>query len=336
MQKLKEIHLSGESELTEQMLKAEYPIVFRNLVSDWPIVKLCENNTDPQKRLHAQAEYLQRFSAGATVPAWVADKKEKGRFFYNQDMSGFNFEQQRLPFNDVLAWLVANADDEDIASVYLGSTSVDLLMPNYRKQNDIALLNKAPLVSLWMGNRSRVAPHYDATDNVACVLAGRRKFTLFAPEQYDNLYVGPIEFNPAGQAISLVDLHAPDFKQYPKFEQALENAFEATLLPGDAIFIPSMWWHHVEALDAFNLLQNYWWRQAPEPAANPNDALVHAMLSIKDLPQAQKEVWKDIFDKLIFNPQPQTHIPDSAQGFLKPLDEEQAARMRKLLLKRLQ
>jgi quercetin dioxygenase-like cupin family protein len=36
-------------------------------------------------------------------------------------------------------------------------------------------------------------------------------------------------------------------------------AMEAELSPGDAIFIPMGWFHHVEALERFNVLVNYWW-----------------------------------------------------------------------------
>ena len=323
MQSIKEVFISEGESLKPEMINTNEPIILRQLVRSWPMVQLSDNAD--------KARYMLSKSAGKVVPAWVADKKEQGRFFYNEQMDGFNFERQQLPFNDVLAWLLSNNNEQDIATVYLGSTSVDLLMPSYRMENDLELLKDSPLVSLWMGNRSRVAAHFDATDNVACVLAGKRTFTLFPPEQSDNLYIGPYEFNPAGQPISLVDFRYPDHERFPKFAKALDNGLQATLLPGDAIYIPSMWWHHVEALESFNLLQNYWWRQAPEAAGNPKDALVHAMLSIKDLPKAQREAWRSIFDKMVFDPPLQEHIPESARGFLKPLDEEQAKKMRKLL-----
>lgn len=324
MQEIEEIGLASCDDLQIDMLKGNYPIVFRQLASSWPVVKL---SRDDEK-----AKYMLSKSVGPVVPTWVADKKEKGRFFYNQDMTGFNFERQQLPFNDVLAWLINNADDQDIASVYLGSASVDLLMPGYRIENDIPILKGAPLISLWMGNRSRVAAHFDATENLACVLAGKRTFTLFPPDQWENLYVGPIEFNPAGQPISLVDFKQPDHERFPRFKQALENGYQATLLPGDAIYIPSMWWHQVEALSSFNLLQNYWWREAPQEAANPSDALVHAMLAIKDLPLAQRIAWRDIFNTMVFEPSNTDYIPENAKGFLKKLDASQAKKMRQLLL----
>jgi len=324
LQQVEEVIVERSNELRSDVLKDNKPIVIRKLACDWPIVKIPDDKD--------KASYMLSRSAAKVVPAWVADKKENGRFFYNEAMTGFNFERQQLPFNDVLAWLIANASDEDIATVYLGSTPVDLLMPEYRKENDIPLLTDAPLISLWMGNRSRVAAHFDNTDNVACVLAGERTFTIFPPNQWENLYIGPLEFNPAGQPISLVDFKNPDFTRFPKFKTALENAYQATLKPGDAIYIPSMWWHHVEASSSFNLLQNYWWRNAPEEAGNPTDALVHAMLTIKDLPLAQRAAWRDIFERLIFEPIDHEHIPEHAKGFLKALDAEQAEKMRRLLL----
>nr|WP_136250529.1 cupin-like domain-containing protein [Ningiella ruwaisensis] len=327
LKSLKEISLSSINELSIEMLTQTEPFVMRGLVNDWPIVQ-CANN-------HEKAELLLKMSANKAVPAWVAPAQEKGRFFYDKDMKGFNFAQKNLFFNDVLNWLIDNQAETDKATLYLGSTSIDYILPSYREQHDIPCLNHAPLVSLWMGNRSRVAAHFDATDNVACVLAGERTFTLFAPDQWDNLYVGPIEFNPAGQAISLVDFDNPDFKRFPKFKHALENGYEVRLKPGDGIFIPSMWWHSVKAHGAFNLLQNYWWRQAPEEAANPTDALVHALLGIKALPKAQREAWKAIFDKLVFDAESAEHIPEHARGFLGDLDEKQARRMRQLLKRQL-
>ena len=77
---------------------------------------------------------------------------------------------------------------------------------------------------VWFGNRVTVQTHYDISSNIACVVAGRRRFTLFPPEQLVNLYVGPLEFTLAGQPISMVKLEQPDFERYPRFRQALAAA----------------------------------------------------------------------------------------------------------------
>ena len=72
----------------------------------------------------------------------------------------------------------------------------------------------------------------------------------------------------------------------------------AELEPGDALFIPSMWWHEVEALAPFNLLVNYWWRTTPDYMDAPinalQHALQHALLSIAGLPPEEKQIWQDM------------------------------------------
>ena len=57
----------------------------------------------------------------------------------------------------------------------------------------------------------------------------------------------------------MVDFANPDFEKYPRFREAIAAGQMAELEPGDAVFIPAMWWHHVEGLSAFNTLVNYWW-----------------------------------------------------------------------------
>src|SRR3546814_5235870 len=74
--------------------------------------------------------------------------------------------------------------------------------------------------------------------------------------QFANLYLGPIDNTPAGRTVSLVDLDAPDLAAHPRFTEAMAQARTVELNPGDAIFIPSMWWHHVEGLDPFNILRS--------------------------------------------------------------------------------
>ncbi len=158
----------------------------------------------------------------------------------------------------------------------MGSTTIDTALPGFRVQNDMDFGTRNPLASIWIGNRTRIAAHHDLPDNLACVVAGHRRFTLFPPEQLANLYVGPLDFTPAGQAISLVDFAKPDYTRFPRFAQALQAARVAELGPGDALFIPSMWWHHIESLDAFNVLVNYWWRQSPAYMDSPMSALMLA------------------------------------------------------------
>lgn len=169
------------------------------------------------------------------------------------------------------------------------------------------------------------------------MVAGRRRFTLFPPQQLANLYIGPLDLTPAGQPVSLVDIAAPDLQRFPRYAQALEHALVAELEPGDALFIPSMWWHHVQALTPFNVLVNFWWRQSPAYMDSPMNALMLALLTMRDLPAEQRAIWQDVFDHYVFDADADTaaHMPESARGVLAPMDEARARSLRARLLQRL-
>ena len=207
-------------------------------------------------------------------------------------------------------------------------------MPGFRDKNDVIIPFPDALVSIWIGNKSRIACHYDALDNIACVAVGKRRFTLFPPEQISNLYPGPIDFTPAGQAISLVDFSKPNVDLHPNFRTALEHALVVELEAGDALFLPSMWWHYVEGLSEFNVLVNYWWRLAPAYCGAAISVLKHAMLSIRDLPEKEKDALKHVFDYYIFGDSSVVtkHIPKAAQGCLAPINNMSARQLRSWII----
>jgi hypothetical protein len=271
------------------------------------------------------------------VLAFLGAPEMAGRYFYNEDLSGFNYAAIKAPLDKVLEELEDHKDDLKPPSVYVGSTMIDHYLPGFRAENDLDLGGRVPLVSIWIGNRSRIAAHYDVPDNIAVVAAGRRRFTLFPPEQVSNLYIGPLDFTPAGQAISLVDFAKPDLERFPRFAQAMEQARSAELGPGDALFIPSMWWHHIEALEPFNALVNYWWRQSAPHMDSPVSSLMLALLTMRELPPAQRSAWQELFRHYVFESDGSeaAHIPPRARRMLAPLDADGARALRIQLLNRL-
>jgi hypothetical protein len=325
--------LSGldPASLPDAVLSSTRPLLLRGLVAGWPLVQAGLQSAD------AAMSYLKKFYQGATVGVLVGGPEIQGRIFYNEDLTGFNFQRRMTKLDVVLETLAQAQADEDAPTVYLGSTTIDTCLPGFRGENDLELTAVAPLASIWLGNRTRIAAHYDVPDNLACVVAGRRRFTLFPPDQLTNLYVGPLDFTPAGQAVSMVDFARPDFEKYPRFKVAVQHAQVADLNPGDAIFIPSMWWHHVEGLDPFNVLINYWWRRSPGYMGTPDSVLLHALLSLRDLPAEQREAWRGIFNHYVFEPDEDTvgHIPERSRGVLAPLGDAAARGLRALLLNRL-
>lgn len=315
--------------LTDQLLTSTEPLILRGLVAHWPCVRAARERQGDS--------YLRRYYRNATVTALLGGPEMKGRFFYNDDLSGFNFAPVHAKLDAILDELAKHSDNPEPPAIYVGSTTVDTCLPGFREENDVDLGERDALMSIWIGNRTRIAAHYDLPDNLACVAAGHRRFTLFPPGQLSNLYVGPLDFTPAGQAISLVDFAAPDLGRFPRFAQAMEHAQVADLGPGDAIFIPSMWWHHVEALDPFNVLINYWWRQSPPHMDTPTNALMMALMTMRDLPPAQRAAWQEIFRHYVFEAGAATssHIPPQALRVLAPLDDDAARVLRAQLLKKM-
>lgn len=328
---IQEIEGIGPRELTDAILRATRPLVLRGLTASWPAVRagLASGRGADQ--------YLRTFYRDATVVAMLGAPEMEGRFFYTEDLSGFNFHPIRARLDTILDELESHLKDDKPPAVYVGSTTVDTCLPGFREENDLDLGNRDALMSIWIGNQTRIAAHYDLPDNLACVVAGHRRFTLFPPEQLANLYIGPLDFTPAGQAISLVDFKRPDFAKFPKFAEALQHAYVAELEPGDAIFIPSMWWHHIEALDRFNVLVNYWWRQSPEYMDTPTNALMLSLMSMRDLPPEQRKAWQELFRHYVFEADENTagHIPKDARRVLSPLDADAARVLRAQLLKKM-
>lgn len=315
--------------LPEDVLPSAKPLVLRNYIQHWPLVEKAKQSDQVLR------EYLLSDYNGRPVHLMKADAAFKGRLFYNEDLSGFNFTRSNQALDNVFADLAVSQNDATSPTFYVGSTAIDSVFPSLRKDNDLAFLAGKALASIWMGNQTRIAAHYDAPDNIACVVAGQRRFTLFPPEQIANLYIGPVDFTPAGQPASLVDFHAPDYAKYPNFKHAVEASQSAVLEPGDAIYIPANWWHHVEGLSDFNVLVNFWWRQVENHIGVPNDALLHAILALRELPESQRDAWRAIFEHYIFSAAEHSHIPEHAKGVLGEVTHTNARKLRAMLANKL-
>ena len=182
----------------------------------------------------------------------------------------------------------------------VGSTDIDLYLPELRKENDLLLNGPAfefhrPIVSIWLGNRTVASAHYDSTHNLACCAVGRRRFTLFPPEQVHNLYPGPLEPTPGGQVISMVDFEAAGFRALPAFPRGARGRAGGGTRAGRCSFLSG----HVVAsrpgLESFNALVNYWWTTSPRYIDSPQVTMMHALLSLRDRPAREKAAWRAMF-----------------------------------------
>lgn len=318
------------------MIAEGRPVIFKGAARNWPLVRA--GHESPA----AAAALLRKVDGGRPVIVYVGDPAIRGRFHYTPDGGAMNFTSERAALGDVLDRLLALPDSDEAVSLYVGSTDLDLFLPGLRAENDIVpcdgtFADHPPLASIWIGNRTIAATHWDMSNNLAVCVAGHRRFTLFPPDQTSNLYPGPIDPTPAGQVVSMVDLRAPDLERYPRFADALAVAEVAELEPGDVLIYPALWWHHVEALDGFNILVNYWWNSVPAYLDSPMTTLLHGLLSLRGRPDSEKQAWRAMFDHYLFGPADiaSAHLSPAVHGPLAPLDAMSARRLRAMVAQKL-
>ncbi|MEP6941024.1 MAG: cupin-like domain-containing protein [Rudaea sp.] len=326
-----EVRHSEKSIALEQIVASARPIVLRGLCADWPLVE-CARQSDT-----AFAQELARHDNGAPVDALLIAADANGTIGYDARMQGFNYDHFRVSVTDVLQRLAAYSRTTHPRGVAMQSALIAQCLPTLRETLRLSLLPASVEPRLWIGNRVTTPAHFDSTHNIAVVVCGRRRFTLFPPEQVRNLHVGPLDFAPTAAAMSLARLDAVDDPRWPRLREALAHACVAELEPGDAIYIPPVWWHHVASLERLNALVNYWWSSAAFPGhvAEPGlNALMHAILAYRALPPAEREAWRTILDHYVFEGDAASHIPPERHGVLGALTPQTEAQLRERALLR--
>jgi Cupin-like domain len=331
---IREVSNLDDEAIRRDVIASGQPAVLRGLVSGWPSVQQARSSAS------ALANYLRQFDNGGLVDAIMTPPQVNGKIFYNEAMDGFNYLRKRLPLSAVVEQVLRYSAFPRPPAVAAQSALIRDCIPGFLAENRLALLDESIPPRIWLGTAMTTPTHLDEWCNIACVVGGRRRFTLFPPEQIVNLYVGPLDFAPTGAPVSLVKLGDPDFQRFPRFKDALAAAQTADLEAGDALFIPPLWWHNVESRDVLNVLVNYWWHAAvgaPSSAGAAFDCLLHGILSIRNLPPATREAWKALFQHYIFGaPESVTgHIPEARHGVLGQLSPDDVTRLLADLARRL-
>ena len=328
--RVREAVVSDAAALDALLRGATEPVVLRGIAGGWPLV-----TAGRQGRQAAQA-YLLAHARDRDFIYSEGLEQGSSSLFYGEDMA-VNFRTARARPDALFTAINTAIAAGQGRAVYAGSLAISEHFPGLAGNNAVALGSRDPLASIWIGTATTVAAHNDFPDNLAVCAVGRRRFTLFPPDQFANLYLGPLDNTPAGRAVSMVDHDNPDFARHPRYRAALETAQVAELAAGDGLFVPSGWFHRVEALEPFNVLVNYWWCDSPRWMGEPQEALLHAILSIRDLPAHQRDMWRDQFEHYVFSggEAAAAHLPEPARGVLGRLRAETAGRLRAFLLRSL-
>lgn len=308
------------------------PLVVRGLVADWPVVRAARGSP------RLLRDYLAGFDCGSAVETFFGEPQIHGKYYYAPGLKGFNFERRVMKLLEAVDSILAAIGSPGAKSVYAGSVPTANCLPGFAADNPMPLLPPEASPRLWLGTASNVSSHYDTFDNLACVIAGRRRFTLYAPELIGKLYMSPIDNTMSGPPVSLAASAAPEARaQFPEFEEIRDQALVVELEPGDALYLPKLWWHQVESSADFNGLVNYWWDAfsiGPEP---PYTSMLLAMITIAERPPAERQAWKAFFDHFVFRSRghPLAHLPADQHGVLGPLLPDNYGRLRASILRML-
>lgn len=122
-------------------------------------------------------------------------------------------------------------------------------------------------IGLWVSPGGNTSPlHYDLDNNFFIQSHGTKKFLMYHPWEFYNLY--PNSLFSRTPHTSKVNLDNPNIKKYPNFTKA--SPIEIIINAGEMLFLPAYWWHQVYSMD-LTVSINIWYpplkRQCLVPGA---------------------------------------------------------------------
>ena len=213
--------------LFERYGTGNYPVVLTDLAKDWPALARW---TPAYLKERFGALEVEVQAGRSTDPDYEANKLNLRR---RMRLADFIDRIQAGPSND----LYLTANNEALRGTPLAALLDDIgPLPDYLEP---ATLGSSAF--LWVGPAGTVTPlHHDTVHLFHLQIVGRKRWRFISPLQTPLVY----NFNAV---FSQVNLDAPDLGRYPDFAQA--QVLDVVVEPGEAIFLPLAWWHHVTSLD---------------------------------------------------------------------------------------
>lgn len=190
-------------------------------------------------------DYIQKHYAEQNVS--VLNKVEHNKK-YNQVIN----HHEDVYLNDFIKHIKSGETE-----LYLERADIYTICPGLQPKlpiQDLYNFGIESATNCWIGPKgTKVDMHFDADDNFFIQADGRKEVNLISPQDTKYCYMISRSFY---DAYSEVDSYNPDLNKYPEFANA--TIYNAVLFPGDMLFIPSGWWHHIESLNV-SVTYNIWW-----------------------------------------------------------------------------
>ena len=172
------------------ILPAGKPVLMRGLMAKWPAVAKGLAGAE------SAANYLKAMDNGRPTTVLEANNNVQGRFAYGPDMHDFNFNKRSKSISAGIDQILAALEHPNPPYTYVQSTVIPEYLPRFVPENPCPILPPAIPPRIWISNATRAQTHNDNDHNLACVIAGRRRFTLFPPEQLANLSLSASRNSP--------------------------------------------------------------------------------------------------------------------------------------------
>ena len=286
----------------DYLLKSK-PVVFKNFAKKWPAMKRWTDLNFFSEGFLAEKSVMVQTSPctnyeGVEPRSWWTNESStlyEDRSVVFKDLVLVRPASKTMTMKQLAGVIKSIAKGELLnASAYLEYSEVDeisshlkddVIYPDFMKDFTIDAKN------MWLSDGNTVGKlHFDPHENILVQLVGTKVVTLFHPHNNSNIYEGklrqagfeaevildtdgksekPWQFSRKGlkadtelaHVFSPIELANVDYKRFPRFKEA--KSITCTIENGDALFMPSYWWHEVNSKPdrekKFNLAFNFWY-----------------------------------------------------------------------------
>ena len=278
------------------------PLVITGALEHWPLASELRKAGSPT----AQIAVLERLIGRRKLHYTTIAPEQHGHLGYTADGKGTNFtftSGGKVPFSQFGAALRVTLAGPQGGAVYMQSAPLGGFPELLPHVPDLPYLagGAEGYRQLWIGSGGHVVNlHFDPTHNLIAMLTGQKRVTLVPPDNMGSMYPAPLDCRLGDAIGSQVTLLAPDFERHPRAPAELAKAQVATLEAGDVLYIPPMWWHHVESF-GLNVMLNKW--VLPVSAARFTDItlnVVRGILVFDHIPAIVRLRYRDFYHATLF------------------------------------
>lgn len=211
----------SKEEFQQEYFIPKKPVVIEDLTKNWPAYK------------NWNFDYFRKKAGEIIVPLYDG-KPAKGR----ENSHG---AAMKLPFSEYINILEKGPTDLRMFFFNLLQNCPQLVKDFEYPDLGVKFFKKLPVMFIG-GEGSKVVMHYDMdlANNFHFNFVGQKRVILYPPEETGLIYKVPYSI----VSMEIIDMDAPDFEKYPALAKA--RGFETRLKHGDALFIPSSWWHWIK------------------------------------------------------------------------------------------